>query len=675
MSQDRPVRVLLIEDEPDHAQLIQGWLADAAGDAVRAEHIAQFDAGLEALLKHRYDACLLDYRLGPQDGLRLLEAAVAQGCRTPVIVLTSQGDHQLDLRATEAGAADYLDKSTLSGVLLERSIRYAMATRRLEAERERLLSIVEATTDFVGTVDLQADQVVYLNQGGRKLVGLDPEQDLRELRVSNLHPPLALEQMLREAFPAAATNGVWAGETMFRHRDGREIPIWMVLIAQCDAEGRVEYFSTISRDLTARKQTETLLQQSEARFRQSQKLEAVGRLAGGIAHDFNNILTIITGYCDLLLQDLPPDETMHEEVSVIQEAARRAAELTRQLLAFSRKQMLTPELVDLNAAVAEAQKMLRRLIGEDIDLTIQQDPRLGPAKVDPGQLQQVLLNLALNARDAMPRGGTLLLATRRVVIDAVGTDPHTLPPGAYAVVSVRDTGCGMDEATQARIFEPFFSTKGEGEGTGLGLPTVFGIVTQSGGHIAVETAPGEGTTFDVFLPEALADDVVEGVVAPPQAASRVGNETILLVEDEPTVRDVAKRILEKHGYRVLEASDGDTALRLAKEYPDRIDLLLTDVVMPGCSGTELAARLRPARPFTRVLFMSGYTDDAVVRHGVLASESSFIQKPLSVVELTQKVREVLEQAPRGMIFSAEPVPRPFGVRGGVQAPLCEPIPV
>jgi PAS domain S-box-containing protein len=383
----------------------------------------------------------------------------------------------------------------------------------------------------------------------------------------------------------------------------------------------------------------------EEQLRQSQKMEAVGRLAGGVAHDFNNLLSVILGYADFAIEDLDAGDPLRGDIEEIRHAGLRAAELTRQLLMFSRQQVVEPKVLDLNDVLARMGKMLQRIVGEDVTLTTVPAASLDRVRVDPGSIEQVIMNLVINARDAMPTGGNLTLETANVTLDEhYVTSHHGAIAGPHVMVSVTDTGTGMDKATMARMFEPFFTTKEKGKGTGLGLSTVFGITQQCGGTVWVYSEPGIGTTFKVYLPQI---DAMSDAVQPARdAVLRRGTETVLLVEDEDQVRDVARGILKRSGYTVLEARNAGEALLLCERHTTPIDLLLSDVVMPGMSGPELAKRLAEARPEMKVLCMSGYTDDAAVRHGVIGAHFAYIQKPLTVDTLTRKVREVLECSKR-----------------------------
>ena len=383
----------------------------------------------------------------------------------------------------------------------------------------------------------------------------------------------------------------------------------------------------------------------EKQFLQSQKMEAIGQLTGGIAHDFNNMLTVIIGYSELMLQRLKADDPLRSEVEQVKEAGVRASLLTRQLLAFSRKQVLQPRVLDLNAVLTNMDRMLQRLIDENIDLVTMPSPGLGRVHADPGQIEQIIMNLAVNARDAMPQGGKLTIETANVELDDAYAREHvSVKPGPYVMLAVSDTGCGMDAETQARIFEPFFTTKEPGKGTGLGLSTVYGIVKQSGGDIWVYSEPGRGTTFKIYLPWVEgAVETVEPGVAPARDAR--GSETILLVEDDMGIRRLVRQVLAERGYWVLEAIHGTHAIQISEQHTVPIHLLVTDVVMPGMSGRELAEHLKPSRPNMKVLFMSGYTDKAIVHHGELDPGTAFLQKPFTPDALARKVREVLDSPP------------------------------
>ncbi len=417
----------------------------------------------------------------------------------------------------------------------------------------------------------------------------------------------------------------------------RAVTRWFqtVKVPLVSADGTSRHVLGVATEITQRKALETQLVQS-------QKMEAIGRLAGGLAHDFNNLLTAMLGSTDLLLEVLGPEHPGREDVDAVREAALRAAELTRQLLAFSRQQVLTPRVLDLNALVADIEKILRRLIGEDVELRTALAPALGAVRADPSQLEQVVMNLAVNARDAMPRGGKLTIETANVELDEAYAREHPpVTPGRYVLLAVSDTGMGMDAKTKSHLFEPFFTTKEQGKGTGLGLSTVYGIVKQSGGYIWVYSEPGHGTTFKIYLPRVEAK--VETVApAPAPAGSLSGSETVLVAEDHDDVRRLTQKVLASRGYTVLVSANGPEALRVAAQHAAPIHLLVTDVVMPGMSGREVGLLLAPRRPEMRVLYLSGYADESIVHHGVLEPGLAFLQKPFTPEGLARKVREVLD---------------------------------
>ncbi len=403
-----------------------------------------------------------------------------------------------------------------------------------------------------------------------------------------------------------------------------------------------------------RKRAEEALRQSEKQFRQSQKMEAVGRLAGGIAHDFNNLLTIIMGYSQVLLTELGPQHPLRGKIEETLKAGERAATLIRQLLTFSRKQSLDPKILSLNTAVTSLESLLRRLIGEDIQLVSKLDPTNGRLRADQAQLEQVLVNLVVNARDAMPKGGTLTIETAQVELTRSPVYHLTpLPPGPYVRLAVSDTGCGMDRMTQSHIFEPFFTTKGEGKGSGLGLSTVFGIVTQSGGAIDVTSRVGHGTRFDLYFPS-VESDILTTAPTQPLGQPQRGTETILLVEDEPSVRTLVRDELRKLGYRVVEAKNGVEACLLATQQAASLQLLLTDVVMPGMGGRELAQHLTVIKPDLRTLFISGYMDDVGIMAGQEEGTSSFLQKPFTPEVLGRAVRNLIDASTPSDRTSASP---------------------
>jgi len=506
--------------------------------------------------------------------------------------------------------------------------------RRAEAAHARLAAIIEATPDLVGMADITG-RPLFLNRAGRRMVGMGDDEDISMAHIADFSTPAAVPLLMEQALPAALAHGSWSGETEFRHPDGRAIPVSQVIIAHYDAAGNPEFLSTVVRDISERRR-------AEEQLRQAQKMEALGRLAGGLAHDFNNILTVIRGECDLLAEDLPPGSPLRPGVDQIHTAAGRAAALTGQLLAFSRRQVLQPSVLNLNSCVERATRMLERLIGEDVALSLDLAPALAPVRVDPGQIELVLMNLAINARDAMPDGGRLFIGTANLEV-AAPLAGATLGPGRWVCLSVADTGGGMDLETQAHIFEPFFTTKPRGKGTGLGLATVLGVVQQSGGDIVCWSAPGQGTRFDIFLPAAEAGPQVSppGAAAPPSLAAC----TVLLVEDDAEVRRFAQAVLARQGCHVIEASDGAAALARAADHQGPIDLLLTDIVMPGgLNGVQLARAIRNSRPAIRILYMSGYSDTAQVGQSLAADEARFLQKPFSPAELATALHQALDAA-------------------------------
>ncbi len=511
----------------------------------------------------------------------------------------------------------------------------ALSRARMIQVQQRLSTVVEQSEQSVVITDTQGN-IIYVNPAFERTSGYSQAEVLGQnprVLKSNQHD----NAFYAEMWAAISAGQVWQGRIVNKKKDGTLYTEEASITPVRDENGVIVSYVGLQRDVTRELQL-------EEQYRQSQKMEAIGRLSGGVAHDFNNLLVVINGYSELLLSRyLDPSSPLRKYVEEIAKAGDRAAGLTQQLLAFSRKQVLQPKIVNLNETVAHTEKMLRRLIGEDIDFFIHLAPDLGEVKADPGQLEQIILNLGVNARDAMPRGGKLIIETANVELDQNYTRQHVeVEPGRYVMLAVSDNGVGMDAATKVRIFEPFFTTKDQGRGTGLGLATVYGIVKQSGGDIWVYSEVGQGTTFKVYLPRL---DEISPLLEPPATPVSVGGgvETILLVEDESMVRALARQVLELSGYTVLEAEHGQAALLVAQQHQP-IHLLLTDLIMPGgLTGRELAERLESTHPEMKVLYMSGYTDDAIVHYGVLTSEVDFLQKPFSPQALNAKVRQVLDE--------------------------------
>lgn len=509
-------------------------------------------------------------------------------------------------------------------------VRVEKALRRNEAWYRQ---IVEAAQEGIWLIDAEA-RTWYVNERMAEMLGYSRQEMLGR----------PLYDFLDEAAQAHARRNVERhfegvtkhGDFRFRRRDGSAL--WAIVSVKPLYNDAGRYIGALGMivDVTERRQLERQLQQA-------QKMEAIGRLAGGVAHDFNNLITVITGYSELVLRSMEEDNPLRRYIEEMKRAGERAALLTRQLLTFSRKQPVEMRLLDLNAVIAETEKMLRRLIGEDIELITLLRPGIGCVRADPGQLQQVLMNLVINARDAMPQGGRVTIQTDWVELDATYAACHVnVQPGPYVVLSVSDTGCGMDAETMSHIFEPFFTTKGPDKGTGLGLATVYGIVMQSGGHIDVTSEVGMGTTFKIYLPRIVSSLESEETTGGPSRRAPGGAETILVAEDEPLVRELIREVLERKGYTILEASDGREALDMARRHPGPIHLLLTDVVMPQMSGPELVKQLCCERPETKVLFMSGYSSRAGGLLNLLESSAVFLAKPFTPEALSNRVRQLLD---------------------------------
>jgi two-component system cell cycle sensor histidine kinase/response regulator CckA len=517
------------------------------------------------------------------------------------------------------------------------------AEESLRGSEARARRLVESNIIGISTGDPNG-KLIDANDAFLALLGFTRDDLLSgEMRWDALTPPeyRDTDQLAVERLRNTGIASQW--EKQFFRKDGSRVSVLIGATTLMGARGEIEVVSFVV-DISERKRL-------EAQLRMGQKMEAVGQLAGGIAHDFNNLLGVIIGWSEVLEERLDKNDPLRPKAEQIKKAGQRAAALTRQLLAFSRKQVLEPRVLDLNAVVADTLKMLQRLIGEDIELIAIPAPELGRVRADQGQIEQVILNLAINARDAMPRGGKLTIAIANAEMDDISIRQHPgAVPGSYVMLSVSDTGCGMDHETQAHIFEPFFTTKELGKGTGLGLSTVYGIMKQSGGYVSVYSELGLGTTFKNYLPR-IEQTVAQGTPSQSIKDPVRGWQTVLLVEDAQPLRDLARELLETNGYTVLEAANGADAVQTAEKYGKPIHLLLTDVVMPGMDGSKLAERMCRSYPGIKVLYMSGYTDDAIVHHGVLDSGIALLQKPFTRESLTRKVREVLGPAQEQAISS------------------------
>ncbi len=628
----RPIHVLLVEDSEDDAVLVLRELRKN-GYAPSSERVETAEAMREALASKSWDIVLSDCSMPHFGAVPALELLKGTGLDVPFVIVSGTIGEEAAVSAMRAGAHDFVLKGKLARLAptIERELRESegrKARRRAESDlREseaRYRALFESSPQPMWVFDAQTLVFLAVNEAAVRHYGYS-RGEFATMTVADIEVPAP-------RLPENATR-------QHRTKDGTILRVELKSHG-FEFNGRHARLVLVN-DVTERLRAEEALRKTEEQLRQAQKMDAVGRLAGGVAHDFNNMLSVILGYGELIMADLKPGDPVRDDLREMSNAAKRAADLTRQLLMFSRQQVIEPKVLDLNAVLGGMDKMLRRLLGADVDLVSVLNASVGRVKADPGHMEQVIMNLAVNARDAMPSGGKLTMETGNVVLDeAYARDHAGATAGPHVMLAVSDTGTGMDAATQARIFEPFFTTKDAGKGTGLGLSTVFGIVKQSGGNLWVYSEPGKGATFKVYLPRIDADLDRAGRKERPRNVH--GSETILLVENDDQVRAVARNILKKHGYEVIEARNGAEALRWFEVHAGKIDLLLTDVVMPGVSGPELAARARSARPGTRVLCMSGYTDDTVVRHGVLDADAAYLQKPITVESLTMKVRQVLD---------------------------------
>jgi two-component system cell cycle sensor histidine kinase/response regulator CckA len=647
-----PVRVLVVDDDEDAFVVVRALLRQRGADLFETTWATTATEGLRLLTTDHVDVALVDFRLPDGDGLELIARAREAGSRTPIVLLTGQAVDEVEVAALHAGAIDYVDKSSLSPRGLERVVRLSIERARI-AERLRhsvglYAAVVDAIADGVIVLDVDG-RVVTANPSAATIMGRSAEELATTLLTSQFLPMVRADGSPFAANEHPVERALDTGEASHRMVVGLTGPEgglrWIslsvsALVRPGDSHpyGAVLSFADV-----------TELRAVEDELRQALKMEAIGRLAGGVAHDFNNLLTAISGFAELLLGDLPLDDVHRADVTEISKAAGRAADLTRQLLAFGRRQLLQPRVLDMNELIAETGSLLSRLLGEDVTLELRPGPMPGPytVRMDPWQAQQILFNLATNARDAMPGGGRLTVETRLSSIDVAG--PITggmIPAGSYVVLSVTDTGTGMDAATMAHAFEPFYTTKDVGRGTGLGLASVHGTVHQSGGYVRLRSEPDLGTTVDIYLP--MAPEMPEG--AGPPIAGQVtttlapagGSESVLLVDDEESVRSLVTATLVRHGYAVHSAADGMAALEIAQDLAVPLDILVTDVVLPGLDGWNLATHVTELRPGIGTLFISGFSDHPIVMEGLQRREIEFLAKPFSSSDLLGAVRRVLD---------------------------------
>jgi two-component system cell cycle sensor histidine kinase/response regulator CckA len=632
-------RILLVEDRPEDRELIERELQRAKVLFV-SRWVDNRETFLQEVKDFDPDIVLCDFALPQFDAMEAMSILRRYRTDVPFILVTGAQSEEIAVECMKRGADDFILKSTLkrlpSAVLnavKSRDVRRDKenAEKKLRAQEAQVRLVAEHTLDLIYLLD-QKGQFTYANPSFKRSLGLEPEELVGKKAFSLVHPddkPVA-RAAFQEALESHSNRTV---QFRYKDKDGAWRLFESVVNWALDEQGEATKAVVVARNIEERKRLED-------QVRQAQKMEAVGRLAGGVAHDFNNLLTAINGYSDLLLRSLDRMDPRRADVEEIKETAGRAATLTQQLLAFSRRQITQPTVLDMNQVVGNLEKMLRRLIGEDIKLTTVRCPELYRVRVDMGQLEQVLLNLSVNSRDAMPKGGILSIeiGNKDVVVSDL---PAEVPVGSYAVLTVTDSGTGIDPATMGHLYEPFYTTKEKGRGTGLGLSTVYGIVQQAGGHIRVTTDVGKGTSFRLYFPK-----VEEGLSVHEKTNETEdflkGNETVLLVEDDRSVRTLAVRVLTQSGYRVVEASSGEEALRLAQDFTEPIGILVTDVVMNGMTGTELARQFVALYPGTRVLYLSGYME-ADTRNSILKEvQSSFLGKPFRPRDLVQKVRQTLD---------------------------------
>jgi two-component system, cell cycle sensor histidine kinase and response regulator CckA len=639
-----PLRILLLEDDVLDVELVTRALEDAGIHSL-LERVATRGEFATALERDQPDIILSDHNVPSFSGRMALELARQRWPAVPFVFVTGSIGDEAAVEALLAGATDLVLKHQLARLgpalkraLAERDQRLALdqAQEALRASGERFRALVENSLDATLMVDAEG-RVLYASPSIERIIGFRPDQRVGQVTFDLVHPDDLEDARGMVARCASAPGAQMRAELRVQHRDGHWVDV------ECAAANHlgnpaIGAIVVNYHDVSEHRRLEEML-------RQAQKMEAVGRVAGGIAHDFNNLLGVTLGYSDLILRRMPEQDPLRPKVLEIRKAAERAGSLTQQLMSFTRKRAPLAESLDVSAVVSDLAEMLRRVLGDDVQLVLRAD-EAAFVRADRTQLGQVLMNLAVNARDAMPRGGKLIIECRQVELDRPTQMQRMAAAGPYVLLAVTDTGVGMEPEVQRHLFEPFFTTKPPGQGTGLGLATVYGIVTQAGGHITVYSEPQRGTTFKIYLPRLTAAGEAAAPLPLAGHAAHGGSETVLLVEDAEAMRRLAHEMLESAGYRVLEAASGEEALRMAGSQQASIDVLLTDLIMPDMTGRELAAWLRVAEPRLRIVYMSGYTDEAAVQRGDLTPGSPFLQKPFSADQLLRTLRQTLDQPPR-----------------------------
>lgn len=637
-----PLRVLIVDDSPLDTDLIIRELNGSFATEYRRVDTAE--EMLDALRGATWDIVISDYVMPRFSGLDAIALLGSEDCTIPLIVVSGKIEDEAAVETMRAGASDYILKDNLARLVpaIRRELEETKVRRqkkKAEDELRKLSHAVEQSpvsiiiTDRNGTIE-------YVNPKFTRMTGYEAAEAIGQtprLLKSGKIP----DSEYRKLWETITSGREWHGELINRKKNGDLFWERASISAIRDASGTITHFVGVKEDISEQRQAEENHKQAMNQLRQAQKMEAIGQLAGGIAHDFNNLLTVINGYSTLLLHEMPADDPFRAEVEQILKAGERAADLTHQLLAFSRRQMLEPKVINVNHLVKNLEKMLKRLIRENIVMETRLSDKLGVVKADPGQVEQIIMNLLVNARDALENGGTITIETGDVELDkAFVAENAGAVEGSYVMLAVHDNGVGMTAETRRKIFEPFFTTKGQGKGTGLGLATVYGIVKQSGGYIQVLSEPGKGSSFRVFFPRIEAEMVHEESCARSQGPR--GTETILVVEDEAGVLNLTVSTLKRSGYEVLPARSPSEAYEIFAGNHQRIDLVLSDVIMPEKNGPTMVREFRETRPDLKIIFMSGYTDDTISPQEMTDERTAFISKPFTPDLLVGRVRDVLE---------------------------------